>query len=73
MWDAYFLYDRGAAWGDQPVIWGYTLMRSRSALRRDLDQLGVRWAGLRRGSRTAAPSSPSCGAVVVQAVSESRK
>jgi hypothetical protein len=40
MWDAYFLYDRGATWGDRPVSWGYTLMRSRAALTRDLDRLG---------------------------------
>jgi hypothetical protein len=42
VWDAYFLYAREAAWDDRPthlVSWGYTIMRSRAALLRELDRL----------------------------------
>jgi len=44
MWDAYLLYDRTARWDDRPsglVSWGYTIMRTRAALLRDLDRLGL--------------------------------
>ena len=45
MWDAYFLYDRDASWDERPsglVSWGYTIMRTRAALVRDLNRLGAR-------------------------------
>jgi hypothetical protein len=45
MWDAYLLYDRSARWHERPsglVSWGYTIMRTRAALVRDLDRVASR-------------------------------
>ena len=39
------VYAREAAWDDRPthlVSWGYTIMRSRAALLRELDRLASR-------------------------------
>jgi hypothetical protein len=39
MWDAYLLYGSGASWKSDPppvISWGYTIVRTRERLQRDL-------------------------------------